>query len=367
MVRKKKRLLPPSSLVVTQSNQLVEARYNLPLAEQRLILTMVARIQPDDEDFKPYCIPIKEFADFMGIDKNSAYRECKKITKTLLTRVIEIKEPGRLLQTGWVSSAEYIEGSGMVNLCFDPLLKPYLIKLKGNFTSLKLEMILGFKSQYTMRIYSLLKQYEGFKDFREIQLDNLRDMLGLAKDQHKEYSNLKVNVLKPVQKELFEKADLYFEMEEIKLGRRVFALRFKIFNRDIPSKISKHSALIDQANSDSENPSELEKLLMLVPLVHRAKKTIKSALDTYYRRNGFDFVKRNVLYTNAKADKSYAGFINNSLKNDWGHDWHLDLEMTNSTKEKSVQQVWEKHGFASMKEYDQHMYDLQMAKYGVKK
>ncbi|POZ49738.1 replication initiation protein [Methylovulum psychrotolerans] len=41
-----------SSLIVTQANELVEARYNLTLGEQRLILTMIARIQPEDEDFK---------------------------------------------------------------------------------------------------------------------------------------------------------------------------------------------------------------------------------------------------------------------------------------------------------------------------
>jgi hypothetical protein len=38
--------------VVIQSNPLIGAHYDLPLAEQQLILTIIARIQPDDEDFK---------------------------------------------------------------------------------------------------------------------------------------------------------------------------------------------------------------------------------------------------------------------------------------------------------------------------
>jgi plasmid replication initiation protein len=54
-----------------------------------------------------------------------------------LEKVVEIQEPGRLLQTHWVSSADYVDGTGMVNLTFDPLLKPYLLQLKGNFTSSK--------------------------------------------------------------------------------------------------------------------------------------------------------------------------------------------------------------------------------------
>lgn len=369
--QKKKKISLPSSLIVTQSNQLVEARYNLPLAEQRLILTMIARIQPDDEDFKPYRISIRELAEFMGIDKNSAYRECKKITKSLLSRVLEIAEPGQLVQTGWVSSAQYIEGSGMVNLCFDPLLKPYLLKLKGNFTSLKLEMILSFKSQYTMRIYSLLKRHERFK-VREIPLDQLREMLGLQKNQYKLYGNFKTDLLKPIQKELIEKADLYFEFEEIKHGRRVGALKFIIFSKQNSQSILSSEIPLSEPDIQTDpialelDSSLLDKLLELIPDQHRAKKTVASALESYERKHGFPYVERNILYTNAKADKSYAGFLNNALKEDWGHDWYLEQQSKSKPPVKQKQmEIWEKLGFASMKEYDEHMWKHQMDLYGV--
>jgi plasmid replication initiation protein len=115
---------------VIQSNPLIEAHSNLSLEEQQLILTIIARIQPDDEDLKPYRISISELSEFIGIDKNSAYRECKKITESLLSRVLEVAEPGRLTQTRWVSSAQYIEASRMITLRFAPMLKPYLLRLK---------------------------------------------------------------------------------------------------------------------------------------------------------------------------------------------------------------------------------------------
>ena len=89
MAKLKKKLLP-SSLIITQSNHLVEARYNLSLGEQRLILAMIAKIQPDDEDFKPYRISIGELADFLGVAKGSAYHECKKITNNWLRVLIGI-------------------------------------------------------------------------------------------------------------------------------------------------------------------------------------------------------------------------------------------------------------------------------------
>ena len=148
-----KRNTVPSSLIVTQSNRLVEARYNLPLGEQRLILTMISRIQPDDEDFKEYRINVREFTEFLGIDKNSAYREFDKITTTIMTRVLIFEEFDGPLKVGWVSSAKYLRQEGAVLLCFDPKLKPYLLQLKGNFTCSRLDMLLNFKSQYLSLIH----------------------------------------------------------------------------------------------------------------------------------------------------------------------------------------------------------------------
>ncbi|WP_170065167.1 replication initiation protein, partial [Methylovulum psychrotolerans] len=337
-------------------------------AEQRLVLTMIAKIQPDDCDFKPYRISVSELADFLGVDKNSAYRECRKITKSLLTRVLEIYEPDRLLQTSWVSSAEYVNGSGIVNLSFDPLLKPYLLKLKGNFTSCKLEMLLSFKSQYTMRMYTLLKQY-GWRKEREIELHEIREILGLRKDLYTEYSNFKLNVLLPTQKELSEKSDLTFEFDEIKNGRRVGAIRFLISPKPasaplLPSDETHDDRTFTPEPSAVDRLSDLsvQDLLLLVPQQHRNKKTVFTALEVFSKRHGFDYVKRNILYSNAKADKSYAGFLNNALKADWGYDW--DLEHNALPKNKALE-VWERNGFASSREYDNFMYKKQMANYGL--
>ena len=351
-----------SSLVVTQANELIEAKYNLSIGEQRLVFTMLSRIQPEDEDFKPYKISLKELAEFLGLDRNHMYAECKQLTKKLLGRVIEIREPNKLLQTHWVSSADYIDGSGMVNLTFDPLLKPYLLQIKGNFTSSKLEMLLSFKSQYTMRIYMLLKQYERLKS-REVELEPLRSILGIAEDEYTLYANFKARVLVPVQKELELTSDVYFEFDEIKYGRGVGAIRFKILTKKqatSPLKILVPITLTLDATQ--EGNAKVEALLNLVPEQHRNKKTVLSAIESFEKKNGFEYVKRNILYSNSKAEKSYAGFLSNALKDDWGHDWEL---AQGTTEKKKVLEVWERAGFTSKKEYDERMYKEQMQKYGV--
>lgn len=370
MAKKKQKALP-NSLIVTQANELVESRYNLPLGEQRLVLTMISRIQPEDEDFKPYRIGVAEFAEFLGIAKDSAYAECKKITSKLLSRVLHIKEEGRLLQIGWMSAAEYIDGSGMVNLSFDPQLKPYLLQLKSNFTSCKLTMLLSFKSQYTMRVYTLLKQYEKLKH-REIELELLRDMLGIRKDQYNLYTDFKRNVLVSSQKELAKKSDLYFEFNEIKFGRRVGAIKFHIFRKQLPSALLTNDEpppvykVIDIIHTviatDSSATSVINNLLLLVPEQYRNLKSVLDTIIKYEKKQGFEYVRRNILYSNVKCNSEYIGYLVGALANNWGNDWH---EKQQKPIKPRVLEVWEREGFKSENDYANFMLKKTIA--GLKK
>ena len=355
---KKKELI--SSLIVTQSNELVEARYNLPLGEQRLILTMISKIHPDDEDFKEYRINVGEFAEFLGIDKSSVYREFHKIQKTIVSRVLVFYEEDGPLVIGWVSSAKYLEKEGAVLLTFDPKLKPYLLQLKGKFTSCNLNMLLSFKSQYTMRVYMLLKQYQKLKE-REIELALLREILGLRQDLHVQYSSLRRHILIPVQKELKAKADLCFDFDEIKNSRRVGAIRFRIISKQLIE------AIPDMPVSDLPAPAAKisapeNDLFSLIPAQHRLLKTVNTAIASYEKKYGFAYVKRNILYSNAKAAKSYAGFLNNALKNDWGCDWEHEQQPV--PEKKKAPEIWERSGFKTQQEYAETMFRQQMESYG---
>jgi len=366
MIKIKKKIAL-SSLIVTQANKLVESRYNLTLGEQRLIFTMISRIQLNDEDFKPYSISLNQLADFLGINKNHMYADCKKMTKKLLEKVVEIQEEGRLLQTHWVSSADYIDGTGIVKLTFDPLLKPYLLQLKGSFTSSKLEMLLCFKSQYTMRMYMLLKQYERIQ-VREIELPELREILGIRAEQYKKYADFKRNILQNTQKELKVKADLYFEFEEVKYGRGIGAIIFYIHrkttlkNEKIKCIAQNSKVAIPQENGTTA--TELEQLISLVLPEHQSKKTVTSGIQLYLKKEDFAYVKRNILYSNHKAAKSYAGFLNRSLKEDWAHDWELDQQPVPVIKN-NTQEIWERKGFESESKYDQFMFEQRLKDLGV--
>jgi plasmid replication initiation protein len=346
----------PSSAIVTQSNELVSARYAMPLGEMRVLFTVISKIQPEDTKLTVYRIPVAEFADFLGVDKNSAYREMKKVTKSLVTRYVEIKEPGVLVQTTWVAQAKYVDGTGMVDVQLSESMIPYLLQLKnGNFTQCKLVMLLSFKSQYTLRLYMLLKQKRDHnpraKEY-QFEIGELRKQLGLSVEPDKsrkldaielyaDYKNFKARVLNPAKSEMDAKADLSFEYEEIRHGRSVSAISFRVFPispKDVIRKAEEQLSL-DLLPKSGADLDLVETLLSFVPDQHRAKKGVRATIEAAEKQHGFDYVKRNILYSNAHAAKNYAGYLNGALAIDYGHDWEIEQQQASRAAEKAQKQV----------------------------
>ena len=219
--------------LVVQSNSLVEARYKLTNLEQRLIFSLISKLEKDDDDLHEYDISLKELSQLMGIDLANAYNEIAKITRQLMTRVISIRlASGNLLHIHWICRAEHKSGS--VALSFMPDLKPYLLHLKSEFTICELETITKFSGKYTIRIYMLLRQYASI-GWREFDLDELREILGIEKKEYSEYKEFSRRVIAQAKKEMDAvdesgkpKSDLSFEIETIREGRKIVRLKFII-------------------------------------------------------------------------------------------------------------------------------------------
>lgn len=214
------------SNIVSKSNTLIEANSRLNLVEQKMLLCLASNIEPSDRDFKTYTFPVKQFYDLLGLSGTAKYTELSKITKELVSKVIEMRIGEEVIQVSWLSSAIYNRKRGTIDMRFDPVLKPFLLELSSKFTSYKLSNVVKLNSTYAIRIYELLKQYEDLKE-RTISMENLRYYLD-ALDIYPNYANFKQRVLKPSQKELKQKTDISFEFEEVKQGRKVQKIRFII-------------------------------------------------------------------------------------------------------------------------------------------
>ena len=295
--------------LVVKSNALIEASYRLSLQEQRIVLNLASKIKPTDENFQDYTFKVAEFAELADTTTDMQYSRIKAISSKLLSRLFTINEADGPLQISWLSSVKYHNNEGKITLRFDPALKPYLLKLKNCFTKLSLESLMSFKSSFSIRIYELLKQYEAIGT-RDFLLSDLRTILGLEAAEYPKYGNFKAKVLMVAKKEINKKTNLFFDFEEIKSLRKVHTIRFKINKKD--------KNLHDKPCYDAENDHEIKEIIDLLPETHRTQKTILSAITTFYKKYGSDYVDRNIRYTNKNAKSNYRTYLLKALKQDYG-------------------------------------------------
>jgi len=219
-----------SKKLVVKDNRLINAKYDLSLQEQRLILWLISEIGPNDTDFQEYRIYISDLASFIGIENShTIYDQMRAITKRLMTRVVELEsvDGNMVLQAHWVDTAIYNKKSGCIDVRLSKELRPYLLEIKRNFTKYELKHAITMKSAHAIRIYELLKQYERIGT-RFLPIEEIRRECGISPDQYDKYKDLRVRVVDISVREINDRSDIYIEYDEIKDGRKVIAINFKI-------------------------------------------------------------------------------------------------------------------------------------------
>lgn len=307
--------------LVTKSNYFImNSSYDLSLEEQKIILTLASMVQPEDEEFKPYIFKISDFMNLLGVNTKTKYTEIPKITKELMKKVFEIEEDDIIIQIAWLSSATYRKGSGIVELEFSPKLKPYMLKLNSMFTQYKLANILSMKSKYSSRIYEILKCNEFKKQgFIEIEILELRRLLK-AENIYPLYADFKRYIIIRTQKELKKLTDIWFEFEEIKIGRKVTSIKFYIYsnklekNKEVKDPKKEVAVTLDNVDSDLSEDDKIFELYNLFKDYKVGFESIKNILSSANR--DIEKVKRVYEYSKTQDITNFVGFMISMVKKD---------------------------------------------------
>jgi Protein involved in initiation of plasmid replication len=305
-----------SNKLIVKSNQLIEASYRLTAGEQKIILSLVSMIRADDDEFKKYKIKIAEFEKLLGIKNNRIYKDVKEITNELMKKVFTIKTSNSTLQLSWLSSVEYLDGIGEVELEFSPKLKPYLLQLKNRFTSYKLKEIIQLKSFYSLRIYEFLKQYEKIGE-RTFSIDELRVLFQIKENEYARYNDFKRKVIIQAKNEINKKTDLTFDYKELKTGRKVTSLRFLIQSKtSLPDVV-----VIDSiSNSDEDKSDIVDKFKLIKEIIEENITELEASSILDAAKGNINIIKEK--YAIAKVTNSINNIVSwmiDAIKNDYQH------------------------------------------------
>jgi len=224
---------------IIKSNDIIQkARFQLSTQEQKIILYLISKIKPTDKEFEGYSFSIVEFCNICGIylDSGANYSNLKSTIKSLADKSLWVKlENNKQTLVRWINKASILENTGIVEIKLDDDMKPYLLELKNNFTQYELLYTLAMKSQYSIRLYEILKSYE-FKKTIIYEIENLKEIL-LA-ENYKLFGDFKRRVIDIAITEINNLSDISIRYELIKEGRKYVKIKFVIkLKKDLDERL----------------------------------------------------------------------------------------------------------------------------------
>lgn len=218
---------------VVKANEIIQkARYDLNIVELKMLAYIISKIKPGDTELKEYSFSVKIFCQVCGIDYTSGknYARIKKQLKGLRDKSFWVmEEDGKEVLVGWLQKARVSTGSGIIKVKLDEDMHKYLIGLIDNRTQYEFLSTLPMKSEYSFRIYELLKSY-AFTGGHTFKTDDLKRQL-MA--QHFEnFKDFRRRVIETAVKEINLYTDLEVSWEPEYYGRKVEKVIFHIRQRD---------------------------------------------------------------------------------------------------------------------------------------
>lgn len=246
----------PKNWVVMQ-NRIQQCFHEMSLDEKRILILASPKARLIDASEKDALeITAEQFANECGIKLSSAYKQMEVASQSLLNRSFSYRnDKGKRVGVTWVIRAVYEEGR--ISICFPEEVLVMLKELNklNPFTKYKKEDVLKLRGEYSIDLYHLAKKYEDMKSFT-MSLEDFKLELGLP-PSYDRINNLKARALEPALKEINKKTDLNITYENVRRGRTVTGLEFKI-------KVKRKIKPIENINQDSRDiPPLTEKQINL--------------------------------------------------------------------------------------------------------
>ncbi|MDW8003028.1 MAG: replication initiation protein [Deltaproteobacteria bacterium] len=285
---------------VIQSNPLINAQYKLDLVEQKVLRYIISMIKTDDEKLekKYYRVNLEELRKYLGWHEKTGeiFEYIKKVADKLKSTTVKVIKPTSTIVTSWIASYEYPKDKGWIEFEISSKLESELLKLKEQFTKYYLKNISKLKSQYSIRLYELLRQYLPVGK-REIEIETLKAMLGIGKDEYKLFADFKKRVIEKSAREINQKTDLDFKVKYVKEARKVVSVLFY----DIQQKVQIPPSVMN-----------------LIPERYRENRQVLNIVRKYLELMGEEYVIEKLNYTNYIAPRSWPDYFYRTCEENWG-------------------------------------------------
>lgn len=211
------------STTVKTSHELNHFRGGYTPTELDFIYAFITQINDDDKELQRYSLSLSQLEEKLG--KRLQVQKIEYIFDSLIKKSFKVNNNKELAVYSFFSTLSFNKENKTLSVKFNEDLKPHLLQLKtyakGNF-----RYLLQYKSEYTKRLYMLMSQWKRATK-TTYSVEELREILEVPKSYL--YGDFKRKVLERAYTEMKKSGDLFFEYEELKQGRKVTDIFFRIY------------------------------------------------------------------------------------------------------------------------------------------
>jgi plasmid replication initiation protein len=211
--------------IIEKRNVLNELRSNnMTVQELRFFSIYLSKINPWDISTRTVRFPIEDFQRIMGFGKLNI-GQLKASINSLLCKIVSVPDERggftafQLFKECTVSKND--DGEWYVEIDAHDKALSLMFDFKNRYFKYELWNALRLKSPNQVRMYEILKQYEGLGK-RELSVQELRELLGIGKNEYSGrtgWSDFKRYVLDSCQQALKTSTDICFTYERGKTGK----------------------------------------------------------------------------------------------------------------------------------------------------
>lgn len=220
--------------LIEKSKPLVWARFNnYTVNELKLLEVYLSRINARNPESCRVKFTKKEYCELMGLHPDTKTQQLKKYTRKFLGNVVTLDLENGYEQFTLFTHAVCKEDPELGQVCIELNCNPELSEVFFNiaedgYIRYKLRNIIELSSQYSVRLYSLLKDKAYGNHEWIVNVKELRELLGATSKNYESFKEFNRAVLKKAEAEINDHTDIRFTYEKVMRGRITRAVKFKI-------------------------------------------------------------------------------------------------------------------------------------------
>lgn len=303
--------------LIVKDNALIEASYTLDLAEQRLILLAILEAREQQTLIQAGSllrIHASSYINQFEVEKHTAYKVLKEAVQGLYEAGFAYSKvderTGKLghYKSRWVDKIGYIDDLGCVELVFASDVIPLITRLEQRFTEYDIDQVSNLQSKYAVRLYELLVQWRSTGKTPMIDLQELRNRLGLSDSEYQRVEAFKRRVLDLAIKQINDNTDLTASYEQHKQGQKIkgFTFKFKCKPTQKPTEQLEqrdpHTLDMFVPMTDNQRFAFAKKISRLPEASHLAKGQANASYDAFAEQIAKDLLDE-------EKQKIYQSFL----------------------------------------------------------